>query len=175
MIFQFFGLQVKDVQLSAKEGNVCPLSRTFYGTSGGWSWLAGTQVILILDLLYGPSFLLEVTFLKLSDSFCLSVPLFAFLSVCVSLSRLPTRLLLPLPPSLFCVVSGLLLFSSYEHSCRNFSILVALATTSNQKTGGSKAIVSSAKFHASHFPVPTGTSPFAHHYKRYLTNSKSMP
>ena len=101
MIFQFFGLQVKDVQLSAKEGNVCPLSRTFYCTSGGWSWLAGTQVILILDLLYAPSFLLEVTFLKLSDSFCLSVPLFAFLSVCVSLSRLPTRLLLPLPPSLF--------------------------------------------------------------------------
>ena len=60
---------------------------------------------LFFDLLYVPSFLLEVTFLKLSDSFCLSVPLFAFLSVCVSLSLLPTCLPLPLPPSLFYAVS----------------------------------------------------------------------
>ena len=165
---------MKDVQLSAKEGNVCPLSRTFYCTSGGWSWLAGTQAILVLwpsvcSLLSPWSHIPE------GDSFCLSVPLFAFLSVCVSLSLLSTCLLLPLSPFLFYVVSGLLIFSSCEHSWGNFSVLMALATTSNHKTGGSKAIVSSAKFHASHFPVSTGISPFVHHYKRYLTNSKYMP
>ena len=61
------------------------------------------------------------------------------------------------PSSLSLLCCLLLLFSSYKYSWGNFSILVALATTSNQKTGGSKAIVSSTKFHASHFPVPTGT------------------
>lgn len=128
---------------------------------------------LFFDLLCVPFFLLEVTVLKVTVS--VSVPLFAFLSVCVSLSLLSTCLLLPLSPFLFYAVSGLLIFSSYEHSWGNFSVLMALATTSNQKTGGSKAIVSSAKFHASHFPMSTGISPFVHHYKRYLTNSKYMP
>ena len=156
MIFQFFGLQVKDVQLSAKEGNVCPLSRTFYCTSGGWSWLAGTQVILVLwpsvcSLLSPWSHLPEAQwqFLSLCPSLCLSV--------CLCLPFSPTHMPTASPSSLSLLCCLLLLFSSYKHYWGNFSILVALATTSNQKTGGSKAIVSSTKFPASRFPVPTGT------------------
>ena len=109
---------------------------------------------LFFDLLYVPSFLLEVTFLKLSDSFCLCPSL--CLSVCLCLPFSPTHMPTASPSSLSLLCCLLLLFSSYKHSWGNFSILVALATTSNQKTGGSKAIVSSTKFPASHFPVPTG-------------------
>lgn len=86
---------------------------------------------LFFDLLYVPSFLLEVTFLKLSDSFCLCPSL--CLSVCLCLPFSPTHMPTASPSSLSLLCCLLLLFSSYKHSWGNFSILVALATHNCQK------------------------------------------